>query len=185
MSYIPKLLHIKQSMQVLTSSKSNEWYTPKWLVDKALEVLGTIDVDPASNPLANKWIKARRYYFTDGLSMPWFGNVWLNPPRGVENGKSVQGVWGNRMEQLYTKGDIFQGILLIRAVQGYDWYEQLVDKADRVAFLRERVKFLKPQEMNNGKENGKTADKIGTTLLYFGPNRTLFKQTFIDIARIL
>ena len=70
-------------------------------------------------------------------------------------------------------------------MQGYPWYEELWNKADRVALLKERVKFLTPEEMEAGKLQGKGADKVGTTLFYFGPNITLFKQVFMDKARII
>lgn len=64
--------------------KTVEWYTPQRYIEMAREVMGTIDLDPASNAIAQEWIKARVFYSQeeDGLSQEWFGNVWINPPYG-------------------------------------------------------------------------------------------------------
>ena len=44
--------------------------------------MGSIDTDPASNDIANKIVKAEKYYTieTNGLAHDWTGNVWMNPP---------------------------------------------------------------------------------------------------------
>lgn len=57
---------------------TDERYTPLWLV----ESLGTFDLDPCSpidGPLhgqASRWFSKQ----DDGLSQPWHGRVFLNPP---------------------------------------------------------------------------------------------------------
>lgn len=70
-------------------SESNEQYTPVHVIEMAREVLGDIDLDPASSELANyKRVGAKKIFtrhdgertFTD----PWWGNVFLNPPGGAK-----------------------------------------------------------------------------------------------------
>ncbi|MEE1201014.1 MAG: DNA N-6-adenine-methyltransferase, partial [Christensenellales bacterium] len=67
---------------VTNNSKDNEWYTPSEYIEAAREVLGTIDLDPASNDFANETVKASTYYTedTNGLLQEWSGNIWMNPP---------------------------------------------------------------------------------------------------------
>lgn len=67
------------------SSDSNEHGTPPHIVEAAREVLGEIDLDPASSPLFNRVVRASRIYTRedDGLQKPWHGRVFLNPPGGV------------------------------------------------------------------------------------------------------
>ena len=58
---------------------SDDHYTPAWLFDAmGLE----FDLDVASPPGGVPWIPAKRFYTVhdDGLSQPWSGLVWCNPP---------------------------------------------------------------------------------------------------------
>jgi hypothetical protein len=60
----------------------DEWYTPAKHIDRVRRVLGSIDLDPASNLEAQKIVKAKRFFSKadDALTHPWHGRVWLNPP---------------------------------------------------------------------------------------------------------
>jgi len=60
----------------------NEWYTPTVYVEAARQVLGEIELDPASSEIAQRVVQAVDYFTIDldGLKQPWFGKVWLNPP---------------------------------------------------------------------------------------------------------
>jgi hypothetical protein len=66
------------------SSESNEHYTPRDIVERARLLMGGIDLDPASCEEANKTVKAGMIFtkVDDGLSKPWHGRVFLNPPGG-------------------------------------------------------------------------------------------------------
>lgn len=79
-----------------SSTYSYEWYTPKWLCDIAREVLGGIDIDPASTELANKSVGARVFLTKDDNSLesdwstvcgksPYL--LFMNPPGGRVAGK--------------------------------------------------------------------------------------------------
>jgi hypothetical protein len=61
-----------------------DWNTPAYLVEIARSVLGTIDLDPASDAQANLVVQATHYFTVadDGLSQEWAGQVFLNPPGG-------------------------------------------------------------------------------------------------------
>lgn len=66
------------------SSASVEHFTPAAVVEAARFTLGRIALDPASCASANVMIQAEQYFdkSTDGLSQPWHGPVFLNPPGG-------------------------------------------------------------------------------------------------------
>lgn len=58
---------------------SDDYYTPKWVFDR----MGiTFDLDVCAPPDGIPWIPATRYYSMadDGLTAPWSGRVWMNPP---------------------------------------------------------------------------------------------------------
>jgi hypothetical protein len=109
------------------SSKSNEWYTPAEYVEAAREVLGGIDLDPASCEQANRIVKATRFYTKDddGLAQPWNGRVFLNPPYGKTGGKSNQEIWSQRLLHFYRFGQVPAAILLVNAEPGNRWFRPL------------------------------------------------------------
>lgn len=57
--------------------QTDEWLTPPYI----LEALGPFDLDPCS-PANRPWPTAAVHYTAedDGLSLPWHGRVFLNPP---------------------------------------------------------------------------------------------------------
>ena len=83
--------------------KTAEHYTPAEFVEAGRYVLGEIDLDPASSPMANMVVNARRYYGLrswygpsyrpeNGLELPWGGRVFVNPP-GDRSGRLVRQFW--------------------------------------------------------------------------------------------
>ena len=58
---------------------SDDYYTPQWLFD-AMGI--KFDLDVCAPPEGVSWIPAKRYYSMkdDGLTAPWRGRVWMNPP---------------------------------------------------------------------------------------------------------
>jgi len=75
----------------------DDYYTPKAVFD----ALGlTFDLDVCAPPGGVPWVPARRFFTLadDGLSQPWTGRVWMNPPysaaapwvkRFVEHGNGI------------------------------------------------------------------------------------------------
>jgi len=70
----------------------DEWLTPP----EILRALGSFDLDPCS-PINRPWPTARVHYTItdDGLSRPWMGRVWFNPPYG---GPKIIGPWMRRWQ---------------------------------------------------------------------------------------
>jgi hypothetical protein len=74
-------------------------------------VLGTIDLDPASNALAQSWIQAEKIYTKDdnGLFHLWKAeNVYVNPPYG----RDVE-AWLIKAINSYQIGDLTACIMLL------------------------------------------------------------------------
>lgn len=157
------LSRMSQSMKLLTSSESNEWYTPPWLIELARECMGSIDLDPASCKTSQNWIQAEEYYTEEdnGLDYLWHGNIWLNPPYGRTKNKSNAGIWATKLEQEYAAGRVKQAILLVNSAHGYEWYEKLWVRYP-VICLRDRIRFVNEQGVIGGQS------KKAQTLVYFG-----------------
>ncbi len=73
------------------SSKSQDWYTPIDIIEASRNVMGSIDLDPASSVEANERVKADTYWteVENGLNQSWYGNVFCNPPGGKLKGQSI------------------------------------------------------------------------------------------------
>lgn len=107
---------------------NDEWLTPPSL----LNALGEFDLDPCH--VANRpWDTAKLHYTKadDGLSQPWHGRVWLNPPYGAQTGKWLQ--------KLADHGN---GIALIFArTETAMFFEHVWSRADALLFLKGRLHF--------------------------------------------
>jgi ParB family transcriptional regulator, chromosome partitioning protein len=81
----------------LRSAARSDWMTPQWLIEAARDVLGMIDLDPASCALANERVRATHYYSPergeDGLALPWDGYVFVNPPGRSKSNPGGQAAW--------------------------------------------------------------------------------------------
>lgn len=113
-----------------TANGSNVWLTPPGIV----AALGEFDLDPcAANP--RPWDTATRHVAPpdDGLSAPWHGRVWLNPPyTDAER-------W---MDKLAAHG---RGTALVFARTETRWFvSQVWDRATAVLFLHGRLHFHLP-----------------------------------------
>jgi hypothetical protein len=159
---------MSQPMQVLVSRNTNEWYTPPAIIERVRTVLGSITLDPASDPVPQSWIQATHYFTQDddGLSKTWFGRVFLNPPY---NGSSAK--WAAKLIEEYRSGRVEQAIMLVNSAHGCKWYEALWTSFP-VCCLRDRLRFIKP----NGEAGGQAKK---------GPRGERFASGFEDVGRIL
>lgn len=151
---------------------STEWYTPAQYIKAARAVMGGIDLDPASCELANRVVKATKYYtkHDDGLAQSWYGRVWLNPPYGRTDSKQKAnaGAWIRRLIEHHKTGAIEQAILLVNAWTSRKWFDPLW--AYPLCFHRGSLSFY--NKAGIGSRN-----PVSNIFVYLGPN----EQAFIDV----
>jgi ParB family chromosome partitioning protein len=169
------LLNIAKGCHVSANSGENEWYTPPEFIEAARDVMGSIDLDPASCETAQANVKAKRFYTIDddGLAKKWSGNVWLNPPYS----KEVIGQFATKI--VAESGRIQQAIVLVNNATDTAWFHELASVASAVCFLRGRVKFLD--------QTGKPANTPvqGQAVLYVGPNVEHFRSRFSTFGLVV
>lgn len=168
---------------ILHSSKKTTWMTPSVYIEAARDVLGGIDLDPASSPLANEHILAKRFYSLetgeDGLELPWSGTVWLNPPYGkLESHKhrSGQDVWSTLMLSYHATGDVPAGIMLLNAVPDRAWFKPLWRYP--MVFTDHRIRFIDPDRGEPGPQ-----PTHGHVFVYLGPDTETFVDRFKRFGR--
>jgi hypothetical protein len=170
--YVPELAPMPLAgHQLINASASNEWYTPAPYVDAARLLMGGIDLDPASSPIANQAVKAARFYTIDddGLAQEWFGRVFLNPPYGIEDGDSNQARWSRRLIEEYRAGNVTEAVLLVNAVPGNIWFAPLWDYP--ICFVGRRIRFY-------NEDTEVSAPTHSNVFVYLGPQYARFVSIF-------
>lgn len=97
---------------------SDDYYTPRWVFD-AMGI--DFDLDVAAPPGGVEWVPAARHFTMadDGLSQPWVGRVWMNPPYG-----NVDPWW----DRFAAHG---QGVALLPTAKSL-WFDRVWRDADAV-----------------------------------------------------
>jgi hypothetical protein len=107
---------------------SDDYWTPKWIFD-ALGI--EFDLDVACPPSGPVHTPCKAYYTqeTDGLSSPWFGVVFMNPPF------SHASPWAHKFL------DHGNGIAI--TVQSKSkWADRLWEEADGIVLFKQNMGFV-------------------------------------------
>ncbi len=153
--------------QLINQSTNDRWFTPRAFLDAAHELMGGVDLDPASEEYANRVVRAARFYTeTDnGLQQPWEGRVWLNPPYGIGDGESNQARWSRRLIAAYHGGSVTEALLLVNAVTGNNWFAPL--KHFPICFPDSRIRFY-------NEETEASQPTHSNAIVYLGPQVARF-----------
>lgn len=148
----------------------DDYYTNPLVLGKVRDVLGRIDLDPASHPLANRHVKASRIYTIqdDGVSHPWRGRVWLNPPfsewkRWVP--KIIEELRGGQVEAML----VYSAMRTLTA----KYYRSLLDEADAMCVITGRLQ--------HGGKGGDSPDD-GHAVFAFRCDTRKFAQSFGELG---
>ena len=161
---------------VTANTGKSEWYTPPHLLDRAREVLGGIDFDPASSAIANENVQAAQYFTAedDALLQEWpIGRIWMNPPYSQALMKPFCERFASEMRRGST------GIVLVNNATETVWFNALMGRASAVCFLRGRVRFIDEAGDLGG------APLQGQAAIYSGPDATTFREQFSDSGFIV
>jgi hypothetical protein len=146
-------------------SGSVEFYTPPHLIEAARRVLGGIDLDPSSCDSAQQQVQAERYFTheDDGLSQPWVGRCWINPPyRGA-------GRFVDKLLAELRAGHVTEAVLLVNSYTELQWFHRAATACAAICFLLDRVTFKRPED------DHLTRSAYGSAVIYFGPNVDEFR----------
>jgi phage N-6-adenine-methyltransferase len=145
-----------------------QWYTPQNIVERAIAVMGSIDLDPCSGS-ANVPAALRFTAADNGLAQTWGPKrrVFLNPPFS-----RATSAWVAKLCGEYEAGNIVEAIALVRAAVDTDWWLRLMSYP--VCFVHGRLRF--------SGEMGSTTSP--SAVVYLGPHLTRFADAFSDIGAV-
>lgn len=154
----------------------NEWYTPERYIELAREVMGSIDLDPASCEQAQERVAAAGYFDEkeNGLLREWAGRVWLNPPY-------AQPLIQHFVEKLVVEVEaqrVDQAVLLTHNYTDTEWFHIAANSSDAICFTRGRIQFESP-------EGKKAQPTQGQAFFYFGADVKNFAKIFKGIGIVV
>jgi hypothetical protein len=158
------------------SHEEDEWGTPCYIIEKARELMGSIDTDPSSDEIINRLtVKAKTFYTKkdNGLAQPWYGNVWLNPPFELKDRFALLA------HSRFSRGDIKQAMFLtsLNSVA-----------AIKLRVLRNYPLIILPGRQSFIPMNGQalSQNSVATVIYYFAhpENFDRLEEVFGEIADI-
>jgi len=154
-----------------------EWYTPPEIVEAARDVLGRIDLDPASTDIANEVVRAAVYYTKeqDGLAQAWRGKVWLNPPYAYP----LIAKFVEKLILHYMAGEVPEACMIANAGTCTRWFQRLARVAAAICFPSGQVKFWGPKA-----KPGRRAP-LPSAIFYLGPNVERFCERFSSFGVVM
>jgi ParB family chromosome partitioning protein len=166
---VPDLLkpHVHRAL----GTGENEWYTPPEFVEAARDVMGGIDLDPATSEIAQRTVRAAAWHTQDddGLTKKWRGRVWLNPPySNIEP-------FVAKLVADYQAGHITEAVLLTHNFTDTRWFHDAVGAACAFCLTLGRIRFIDP-EGNLASPTG------GQCFFYFGARPAAFAARFAEIG---
>jgi len=111
-----------------TARTSDDYYTPAWVFER----MGlTFDLDVCAPPEGVPWVPCDRFLTMedDGLTTPWTGRVWMNPP------------YSNATAWVSKFIDHRNGIALLPHAKSL-WHSAIWDAADVLVQPPKRIIFV-------------------------------------------
>ncbi len=115
---------------------NDDIWTPKWVFD---QLNCQFDLDVASSPLSTHVPAHHKYTeVDDGLTSPWFGRVWMNPP------------YSNPTPWVEKWREHANGLAFLPTPKAL-WFMNLWhDSRVSIAMFNKHMKFVKPDNSTHG-----------------------------------
>lgn len=144
---------------------------PGVYINAAREVMGGIDLDPASCAEANEVVGAAEFFDaeSDGLTQHWKGRVWMNPPYST---------MAQFCEKLLESPDVKQAVVLTNNSTDTQWFQKLANRSVLLCFHSGRIKFWHPYAES-------FTPLQGQVFFYFGSRPHRFEELFGQFGLIV
>lgn len=152
-----------------------EWYTPSVIIEAVREVLGGIDLDPASCEEAQETVQAKTFFTEEqnGLNQEWSGRVFLNPPFAHPTVK----YFAEKFLASFEATTVTRGVFLSNACTDTGWWQALAAHGP-VCFPAGRIKFKGPLDQGQ-------SPTLGQALVYLGDDASKFREVFGQFGVVL
>ncbi len=147
----------------------NEWYTPEIYIRAAMEVLGTLDLDPYSDAKANEIVKAKQFITKENpihTLWPQVKTVFMNPPYS----RGLIDLCVDRFLIEFLRQN-FEAIVLTNNATETQWFQQLLSCSQSICLTNHRIEFVDAtgKKIKYRKSDGKkvSGNTRGQTFFHF------------------
>ena len=120
-----------------TSQQTDEWSSPRRVVEPIADVLGGFDVDPCSGAEQSPFADECYTEDDDGLEQPWHGDVWVNPPYSAVSDWVEKAIG----ESADVHGGAERVVFLCKGDSSTQWWQSAIDHATLVCAVEGRLSF--------------------------------------------
>ena len=154
------------------TSKTNEHYTPLTFLIRVYEFYdGVLDLDPCSDDKMRVFANMHYTKEINGLALPWWGKVFVNPPYG----RSLP-EWTKKVIEEYESGRADQILYLVPSRTDTQWTRML--NAYPRCYLHSRLRFTDEQG------NEQDSAPFPSALFYLGARREEFASYWQSIGDV-
>ena len=164
---------MKSHQLVNQDSGCVDYITPAFIIEAARRTMGSIDLDPASNHIANETVKAKTYYSDFALTSVWYGNVWMNHPFD----RHQNAWWIDKLVSSYTHGDVSQACCITFASTSERWFQPLLRFPQ--CYLSPRTNYIR---LDGTPVKGVTK---GSVVTYLGNRFHSFAKEFDSLGNVV
>jgi phage N-6-adenine-methyltransferase len=122
-------------LDVLTSDESDEWSSPRELVEPLDAAVSGFDLDPCSGAESSPFAAETYTEADNGLAQPWHGDVWVNPPY------SEMWDWTDKAIEAVTAGGAESVCFLCKGDSSTDWWQCAAMHATVICAIDHRLSF--------------------------------------------
>lgn len=163
---------MSHSRAVMTSQKTDIHYTPVEVLQLVHEFWPQgIDLDPASDEVANMLVRAMRIYTEadNGLDPVWHADrLFMNPPYSL----AAKFIGKLRGDHLF--GFVKEAITLTKADISTKWFADIWGNASAICFVDHRLRF----------GTARTGAPFCSAIAYFGPDKQRFSCLFSQMGPV-
>lgn len=120
---------------LFTSQETDEWSSPREVVEPIAESIGGFALDPCSGAEQSPFADETYTEDDDGLSQPWHGDVWVNPPY------SDMSTWTEKAVAESERGDVKRVVYLCKGDSSTQWWQSAIEQATAVCAIDGRLSF--------------------------------------------
>ncbi|MCA6521777.1 MAG: hypothetical protein IM596_07960 [Pseudanabaena sp. M051S1SP2A07QC] len=178
--YLKSQIELPFDYPIPKKEQGNECYTPDYVLEPCRKFLGRFDLDPFSNAIANRSVKAEVFWTKEdnALTKDWssFKRKWCNPPYWK---LATDGC----IDKILSYIHIGETLLLVNSSTSAKWFHKCMNECSAYLHPHKRIGFYNPYaEIEYLAGKPRSSNNYDQTLFYFGDRPLEFAQALAHLG---